>query len=489
MINWMQKNKKYLIPTIWVSTIAFVGAGFVGWGQYSLNKNKSTAVAKVGNTPITIKEFQQKYNNLYNFFSAIGGGMTQEQADSMNLEQIALNSSIQDTMRLNFAHDLGIGGSDKDIANYLISMSEFQRDGKFDEDLYKSSLANLRIKPVDFEKDLKKNIIADKLSHALNIPTNDKDLELLASAYFMQDRLSIDVIEVKPENITASMDEIKKYWQENKDKYKTIKSYDIDTYFISIDNVVVSDEDIKKYWEENKNQYISSDDKLMEFEEAKDKATKDYKFDAVKSDSLKKYLSLKKEEDSTTDKMSIFENDIEFPIENLKDKEVGEFIKPFIYKNGYLIAKISKVNEPKAMEFEKAKELAEADYKDQKAKDDLEKLAISSLENFKGKDIGFVSRDTTKSFDNISEGEFAIFLNELFSTNNKTKGYAKLENKAILYEITDQKLANAEIINENKSILEENAFSLKNNQLQQDLLNLLQKRYKVEYYYKGSNLE
>ncbi len=32
MITWMQRHKKWLVITIWISTIAFVGAGFVGWG-------------------------------------------------------------------------------------------------------------------------------------------------------------------------------------------------------------------------------------------------------------------------------------------------------------------------------------------------------------------------------------------------------------------------------------------------------------------------
>ena len=68
MINWMQKHKKSLIPTVWISTIAFVGAGFVGWGAYDLNKSRSTSVAKVGDTAISIKEFQNKYSEVYNYF-------------------------------------------------------------------------------------------------------------------------------------------------------------------------------------------------------------------------------------------------------------------------------------------------------------------------------------------------------------------------------------------------------------------------------------
>ena len=61
MLSWMQKHKKYLVVTIWVSTIAFVGAGFVGWGAYDLNSNRATSVAKVGHRNISVQELQQKY--------------------------------------------------------------------------------------------------------------------------------------------------------------------------------------------------------------------------------------------------------------------------------------------------------------------------------------------------------------------------------------------------------------------------------------------
>jgi len=54
MITWMQKKKKYLIVTIWVSTIAFIGAGFVGWGAYDYG-SKASSIAKVGD--VDVKRF------------------------------------------------------------------------------------------------------------------------------------------------------------------------------------------------------------------------------------------------------------------------------------------------------------------------------------------------------------------------------------------------------------------------------------------------
>ena len=64
MIEWMQKHKKSLIPTIWISTIAFVGAGFVGWGAYDMNANRAGSIARVGQISITNQELNTKYSEL-----------------------------------------------------------------------------------------------------------------------------------------------------------------------------------------------------------------------------------------------------------------------------------------------------------------------------------------------------------------------------------------------------------------------------------------
>ena len=80
MITWMQRHRKYLVITIWISTFAFIGAGFVGWGQYKYGE-KSGAVAKVGDISITNRELQQAYSQLFDRYSRMfQGQFDQEQA-------------------------------------------------------------------------------------------------------------------------------------------------------------------------------------------------------------------------------------------------------------------------------------------------------------------------------------------------------------------------------------------------------------------------
>lgn len=488
MINWMQKHRKALIPAIWISTIAFVGAGFVGWGAYSVGGNDSALVAKVGDTRISVKEFQLKYNNLFNYINSISDGtFTQAKADEMKLDMLAYSSIISDTMWLNLAHNLGIGASNEDVAKYLITMPEFQENGVFNKQIYLNSLARLGLKPTDFEKDLAKNVILDKLNHALTMPVNKNEIEALSSAYFIEDRLEIKVVEINPNDINATDTEIKAFWEKSKDSYKTPTSYELDTYYVSLSDKDLNKDEILKYYEDNKNLYRNADDTLKTFEEAKYDVLKNYKLEVSKNNALKKYISLKNGEITNTTKLMVSENNATFPLDEIVNKKVGEFNKPFVYEDGYLITKISKINKPVTMSYDEARKLAKADFEIVKVDKELEALAKKTVDDFNGTDIGFVSRES--KIDGLGETESSIFLNELFNKPNASKGFIKVENKAIVYNITDQKLVNPDKLDKLADVLTQNAANIKNLELKTSINNKLEKRYKVEQYYKGSNLE
>ena len=104
MITWMQRHKKWLIITIWISTIAFVGAGFVGWGQYSYG-DKAGAVAKVGSVEITMAELQKSYSSLYAQYNQMfQGNFDEEKAKSFGLQSQALKQLTNQALVLNLAH-------------------------------------------------------------------------------------------------------------------------------------------------------------------------------------------------------------------------------------------------------------------------------------------------------------------------------------------------------------------------------------------------
>ena len=107
MISWMQKHKKWLVGTIWVSTIAFVGAGFVGWGSYQFGKSRSTVMV-VGNEKIDLKEVQNEYATLFEQYRQVfGAQFNKELADQLHLQDIAIKRVKQKYYLLNFQFGAG----------------------------------------------------------------------------------------------------------------------------------------------------------------------------------------------------------------------------------------------------------------------------------------------------------------------------------------------------------------------------------------------
>ncbi|QQF51422.1 peptidylprolyl isomerase [Campylobacter fetus] len=484
MLTWMQKHKKYLVVTIWISTIAFVGAGFVGWGAYDLNSNRATSVAKVGNRNITIQEFQKTYSNLYNYYSSLSEGkFTQEQADEMGLDRIALQRLIQENLFLNYADDIGLMVSKEELIAALTSDEGFQVDGKFDKSRYEDTLKRARITPKDFENELTNKLLLNKFFDAINLKTNQTDLDILASSYFMEDKVSINIIKVDKNSILVDENELKDLWEKSKNRYLTKSKFELQTQFIPQTNIDVNDTVLEEFFEENRGNYRDGFDKLLTFDKAKDDVKYDYELKQARKTALEEYLKIKKRESNATTAVTVLEDNEDFPINELRDAKVGDVLKPFEYKNGYMIAELVGKNMPEVMSYEEAKDALTKVYMDEKGKKLLEEKAKQSLNNFSGKDIGFVSRDTKKSIDGLSETEYLTFIMKLFESPNKN-GYVMLDTKAVVYSILEQRLLNLDKVKEYNALLSQNASAIKNGQLERDLLDALQKRYKIEQYYK-----
>ncbi|MFL1706221.1 SurA N-terminal domain-containing protein [Campylobacter sp. MOP7] len=486
MITWMQKHKKYLVVTIWVSTIAFVGAGFVGWGAYDMNTNRATSIAKVGHRNISIQEFQNKYSEFYSYYNQLfDGKMSEEKAKELGLENLAIEALVQENLLLNFADDLSLGVNDDDVVKYIVADTTFHVDGKFDKNLYNETLKRARISPADYENGLKKSILLDKLRHAINLPTNQNDTNLMAASFLMQDRVSMQIVQALEDEIKVDENELKSLWETNKNSYKTLTEFKIKTKFIEPVNIDVNETELMEFYTENKSSYKDPWDKILDFNDTKEEVLLDYKQKKTKDVALKEYLKIKKGELKLEDGSSVaLENDTSLPVDELKNAKAGEVLKPVEHEDGYLIVQLEETTPSQVMTFEQAREQVLELYKTEKEQKIVEQKAKKLLETgFEGKDIGFISRDVVSAITGLSDTEFSVFVSKVFDSNNK-KDYVMLNNKAVVYEILEQKLLDSEKENEYKDVITQNVSYLKNNELIQDLTNALQKRYKVEHYYK-----
>lgn len=485
MITWMQRHKKYLVVTIWISTIAFVGAGFVGWGAYDLNRDRAASVAKVGHRTISVQEFQSAYANHYNFYNnLLGGKLTQEQAEQMGLNKIVMNTLVNQTLLLNYADEIGLVATKEDVKERLINNPNFQSDGVFNKDLYYSILKSNRINPSDYENGLEREILNSKLENFFKLAPSAKEIDLFTSAFFMEDRLSITAVTLDANEVITNEEAIKSYWEKNKSNYLTKKSYTLELLNLPASQTKFDDKTLEEFYTQEKHNYKFEDGKLMTFAEAKSKVIVDLRLKNDKKNALEAFLTFKKGETAPSETKVIYDDDTTFPLDKIQVAAKDEVLKPVVIKDSYVIIKVKEIKFPEPMSYEMAKKDASRDLLEELKKTALEKKAEAKLENFAGSDIGFVSRDSVKSIAGLSEAKSAEFLSHVFD-NTAKKGYKVIDGKAIVYEILEQKLLNKDKAKQYVSMISENVLQVKQAELNQNLIKKLATAYKVEQYYKG----
>lgn len=354
MISWMQRHKKWLVITIWISTIAFVGAGFVGWGSYDYG-SKGGTVAVVGDREVSVDEYQREYSSLYDQYARIfGSQFNQEMADKLKLKQLAYNTVIQKNLILSFADELGLDVTDEEVAKELVKIQGFIKDGKFDKDTYIKVLHQNRTTPTKFENSLKRDLLLQKVEKIFSVEASKKELEDLNKLLFSQDDINIQILNANDIDVKVTDEDIKKYWESNKDNYKSEPAIQLEIDEVALTSNNFTEDEISDYYTKFKTEFTKEDGKIKSLDEAKDDVIKALNLKNTKTAALKKYLKLKKGDEKFESKVELAENKLSYQDEN--NKEIlnavpGDIIKPFLYNDKYVIVKILNKIPPKSFNF------------------------------------------------------------------------------------------------------------------------------------------
>ncbi len=480
MITWMQKHKKWLVITIWISTIAFVGAGFVGWGSYDYG-SKGGVVAVVGDREVTVDEYQREYSNLYEQYARVfGASFNQEFADKMNLKDLAYKQVLQKNLILAYGDKLGLGVTDEDIAKQLLKYKGFLKDGKFDKTTYQKVLAQNRTTIKQFEDGLKRDILLSKVQKLFKLDSNKDEVENLSKVLFLKDDISMKIIEAKDIKVDVKEEELKSFWEKNKKSYMSENKYELSFSKMPVVDAKSSEKDIEDYYNKYKNDYRTKEGKLKTLDEAKAEIIKALNIKFSKKEALKKSIEIKHDREKLETTKTYAQSELPFSKENIDkilSSKVGKLIKPFLENDSFYLVKLVKKIDAKPLSFELAKRDATSDFiKVQKDKK-LDELAKKELKNFEGTVIKNVSREDIDKIKDLAPQEAAQFLKELFSSVKK-ENFIKLNDKVVLYKILSSSLAKYDS-SKDKSI-ENTLLSLKEQELMNNLLQKLQNTFEVK---------
>ncbi len=488
MISWMQKHNKYLVWTIWVATIAFIGAGFVGWGTLDLS-GKSGNVAKVGDIEISQTKLNMVYSNIYSQYNeAMQGKLDDKKAKEMGLVKQAFKRLETQAKILNFAKEVGIIVSDEEILERIQAIAGFKKEGVFNQDIYNNYLLGQRIKAKVFENTFREELIIQKTIALLTTEGLDLEIESISAAMNVSDKLAYIVLSEKDVDFTLDEAKAKSFWEMQKENYMTKQKYDLSIVWTESKTAVVTEDEIKAYYEANSFNYTNAQGKQLSYEEAKSNATNDLKLKKTKKSAQKAYIAFKKGTLNSSEKITLSLGDLKLTPDvwnALQEKSIGDILKPKVVADMYATIKIENIVLPKVKTYAEAKAEVTTLYTAQAKKEALLILSEKTLKEFnQSKPIlsNFVKLEENIDLKPLNNQESVTFLQKLF-TSSKEKGIISVMDKIVVYNILEQKLTSADK-NETKNI-QETVNTLKQNTFETNLIKMLDKKYPTETYVTG----
>lgn len=159
MLKALRKNTKTLL---WVAASIFILATFMGLGGYFFTRT-SNVVAKVNGIKISYDTFNatylQRLNGYRNMYNA---EITDEMAN--NLKKVVLEEMIRKTLLMQEARKRKLKVSDAELNDYIQKFPYFQKDGRFNQQLYLGIIRNqLHTTPGELENDIRQSMMMAKL--------------------------------------------------------------------------------------------------------------------------------------------------------------------------------------------------------------------------------------------------------------------------------------------------------------------------------------
>ena len=266
MLKTMRNNLKSLSWVLWIVILTFVGFIFVQWGAGQLNlQGDKTDLVSIGGKVIQGEEFQiYLTRSLENYRNQMKDNFNKALIRQIGIPEQILQNLVNSTIIENEAEKLHLSVSDEELKKSIKTFSAFQQAGKFiGVEEYERLLAYNQMKVSEFEADMRKSLMANKLKE-LVAGWGVADSNNLREEYRKEnDKADIEYISFKPESvkeeIKATENEIREYYEKNKNNYKTpekrggyVLVFKLDDYK---NEVKTAEKDFFDYYKANKEMF------------------------------------------------------------------------------------------------------------------------------------------------------------------------------------------------------------------------------------------
>ena len=263
MLEALRNKRNSVIVLLIFAAIVIV---FVFWGVSPSGNDKQdrAIVATVDNASILSKDYMSLYKRqIESYKEQSRGQLTEEMLANMNLKRMTLDMLINRNLAFREAASVGISADDKDVQEVVRTIPAFAKDGAFDKETYLSVLSANRLKPAEFEANIREDLTLRKMQDKVVKDVTVSDDEAKAGYMKENRQISLEFMTFDParnlSSIKISDDEGKEYLKKRGSLF--MEPLRVDVFYAKADfNALdstrkVSNQEIKDFYEKNPKQF------------------------------------------------------------------------------------------------------------------------------------------------------------------------------------------------------------------------------------------
>lgn len=238
---------------------------FVFWGVGNFNdRDYTNVVAVVNGQPILAIEFEKAYQKAEEYILRNDPGVTREELARQHLGRQVLRDLIQQTLLLQEAERGGIKVSPYEMRQHVEQIKAFQDDnGVFSPDIYKRVLQAQRLTPAQFEEDLRRQLLQEKMFGLVTAPVWVDPDESRHRYNFLREKRIVDYLFFPAADFLAQSDvkdeDINDWYEKHQADFTVPPSVDISYITLTpadlVDKDSISRQALQNWYENNKSRF------------------------------------------------------------------------------------------------------------------------------------------------------------------------------------------------------------------------------------------
>ncbi|WP_301101120.1 SurA N-terminal domain-containing protein [Propionivibrio sp.] len=261
MFDSVRNNKKIVQIFLALITLPFA---FFGVDSYVRNSGAGNDLASVGDTKITIPQFEQALRERQDQMRrSLGANFKAEMMNTPEVKLSVLNSLVDQRLLLLEAEKNRLLTSDEALRDVISKIPSLQENGKFSMNRYETALRAQGMSQPQFESKLRQDLTLQQLIGAIGDTAFVSDTQAEAMLRLQSETRQYSELRITPEQFADKVKidpaAVQNYYDDNKARFEVPEQVRAEYLVLSLDallaQVTVGDAEVNAWYETHKNRY------------------------------------------------------------------------------------------------------------------------------------------------------------------------------------------------------------------------------------------